>query len=420
MLSTEIVGRIAGSWPHYFGLLKAFAADRGHARVPRSYRTPAGHTLGAWCYRQRALHRLNRLPPERVAELEAIGFDFDPRARAWEQGFKALQSWKAETGNASPGGDAVGTDGFAVGQWCSEQRRSHRLNRLSRDQIKRLEALGFVFNLLDEAWEKRFRALVTFKDQHGHLRVGQQQVLVDGTDLADWCRYQRTRQLDPDRRSRLEAISFDFGQDLFDSRRQAAYEALQQYSRTHGTTDVPLSLVLADGTALGNWVSLQRLRKGERRLDAHRIKLLDDIGFTWDTYEAAFAQGVAHLEAFKASKGHCDVPVSFVAEDGYKLGQWCARQRTRLKAATESNERRRLVNLGLSMDPLEDSWRVHFEEAAKFVRARGASSIPVKLAATNGLKVGAWWSRQKTLARTGKLEPGKRAQLECLGLKLDA
>ena len=180
VLSTEIVGRIAGSWPHYFGLLKAFAADRGHAKVPRSYRTPAGHTLGAWCYRQRALNRLNRLPPERVAELEAIGFDFDPRARAWEQGFKALQSWKAETGNPSPSGDAIGADGFAVGQWCSEQRRSHRLNRLARDQIKRLEALGFVFNLLDEAWEKRFRALVAFKGRHGHVRVGQQQVMVDG------------------------------------------------------------------------------------------------------------------------------------------------------------------------------------------------------------------------------------------------
>lgn len=147
--------------------------------------------------------------------------------------------------------------------------------------------------------------------------------------------------------------------------------------------------------------------------------MLDEIGFTWDAYEAAFAQGVAHLEAFKASHGHCDVPVSFVAGDGYKLGQWCARQRTRLKGATDSDERQRLVDLGLSMDPLEESWRAHFEAAEEHVRQSGNSSIPVKLITAEGLKVGAWWSRQKTQARIGKLSTEKRARLAAIGLHVD-
>ncbi|WP_397389542.1 helicase associated domain-containing protein [Pseudomonas oryzihabitans] len=142
VLSTELVGCIAGSWPHYYGLLRAFVTDRGHPRVARSYRTPGGHTLGAWCSRQRALHRLGRLAPKRAEQLEAIGFEFDPREHAWERGYDALCSYLAATGSPSPGVDVVTAAGLALGHWCSEQRAAQGLSPRPAGAAEKAAARG--------------------------------------------------------------------------------------------------------------------------------------------------------------------------------------------------------------------------------------------------------------------------------------
>lgn len=41
--------------------------------------------------------------------------------------------------------------------------------------------------------------LLHVEQSFGHLHVAQRQVLVDGTDLADWCRNQRSSQIDRSR-----------------------------------------------------------------------------------------------------------------------------------------------------------------------------------------------------------------------------
>ncbi|MGE6322733.1 helicase associated domain-containing protein [Pseudomonas oryzihabitans] len=70
------------------------------------------------------------------------------------------------------------------------------------------------------------------------------------------------------------------------------------------------------------------------------------------------------------------------------------------------------------MDPAEDSWRAHFDAAEQYVKQTGSTSIPVKHETSSGLKLGAWWSRQKTLARAGKLSSEKVARLAEIGLAL--
>ncbi|MDH4764097.1 Helicase associated domain protein [Pseudomonas sp. CBMAI 2609] len=416
VLSTELVGRIAGSWPHYYGLLRAFVADRGHARVARSYRTPGGHTLGAWCSRQRALHRLGRLAPNRAEQLEAVGFEFDPREHAWERGYGALRSYLAETGSPSPAADVVTVDGVALGHWCSEQRKAYRLGRLAPRKKALLEALGFTLNPFDDAWEKRYQALVAFKEAQGHLRVAQRQVLVDGTDLADWCRNQRSRQIDLSRRDRLAALGFDFDVGVLDARWEAAYAALKDFCAQHGHVNVPLDYVLPDGTALGTWVGNQRARYRDGQMDQQRIELLNQPGFVWEVFGAAFDHGLQHLEQFKAEHGHCDVPIAYVSPDGYKLGRWCSNQRTRLKSRAGDYDHLRLVALGFSFDPAEDAWRAYFSEVMAYIDRNRSTSLPAKYVTDSGMKIGAWVSRQRTLARTNKLSLEKREKLFALGL----
>ncbi|MDT3722472.1 helicase associated domain-containing protein [Pseudomonas oryzihabitans] len=148
--------------------------------------------------------------------------------------------------------------------------------------------MGFTLSPFDDAWEKRYQALVAFKEQRGHLRTAQRQVLVDGTDLADWCRNQRSRQIDLSRRDRLAALGFDFDAGVLDARWDAAYAALKQYGAQHGHVNVPLDFVLPNGTALCTWVGNQRARYCDGQMDEQRIELLDPAGFVWEMFGAAF------------------------------------------------------------------------------------------------------------------------------------
>lgn len=416
MLSTELVGRIAGSWPHWHGLLRAFVADRGHARVACSYRTPGGHTLGAWCSRQRALHRLGRLAPNRVEQLEAVGFEFDLREHAWERGYEALRSYLADTRSPSPAVDVITADGIALGQWCSEQRKAYRLGRLAPRKKELLEAVGFTLIPFDDAWEKRYRALVAFKEEHGHLRIVQRQVLVDGTDLAGWCRNQCSRQIELSKRDRLAALGFDFDAGVLDARWEAAFVALQEFSTQHGHVNVPLDFVLPGGTALGTWVGNQRARYRDGQMDEQRFRILNQLGFVWEMFGAAFDQGLQHLEHFKTQHGHCDVPIAYVTTDGYRLGRWCSNQRTRLKNRVGDDDYARLSARGFSFDPAEDVWRAFFSEVLAYVDRNGSTSLPTKYVTESGIKIGAWVSLQRALTRADKLPREKFEKLASLRL----
>jgi hypothetical protein len=61
-------------WLDHYLELEAFKAQYGHCRVP--YDHPAHRRLGRWIYCQRNLHAKGRLSPEKVAALEALGFEW--------------------------------------------------------------------------------------------------------------------------------------------------------------------------------------------------------------------------------------------------------------------------------------------------------------------------------------------------------
>lgn len=133
-------------------------------------------------------------------------------------------------------------------------------------------------------------------------------------------------------------------------------------------------------------------------------------------FGAAFDQGLQHLEHFKTQHGHCDVPIAYVTTDGYKLGRWCSNQRTRLKNRVGDDDYARLSALGFSFDPAEDAWRAFFSEVLAYVDRNGSTSLPTKYVTESGIKIGAWVSRQRALARADKLPREKFEKLASLGL----
>jgi predicted helicase len=204
---TRLVERATPNWEFFYGLLERFAAERGHARVPQSYRED-GERLGQWVNVQRFFHTAGRISEDHVARLELVpGWAWDAPSAAWEEGHEHLLRFVAEHGHALVPYNRK-EDGYRLGQWVVVQRSFRQQGRLSDERAARLEALpGWVWNANEASWERSFSVLERFVAREGRARVPTNHV-EDGLPLGLWVVKQRSRreEFGADRQARLEAL----------------------------------------------------------------------------------------------------------------------------------------------------------------------------------------------------------------------
>jgi DNA-binding TFAR19-related protein (PDSD5 family) len=131
--------RFTEIWEEGFTALKKFHKREGHCRVAQNHKEEK-LALGAWVSSQRT--KKDSLTPDRLRRLNALGFSWDRFAEQWEQGFAALQKFQKREGHCRVQTKCK-EEGLKLGVWVSSQRGNRE--GLTRDQIKRLNALGFVW-----------------------------------------------------------------------------------------------------------------------------------------------------------------------------------------------------------------------------------------------------------------------------------
>jgi hypothetical protein len=142
----------------------AFKEKQGHCRV--STESSENPELGTWVGYQRYVYKKGKLSAERVARLEALGFEWDPVTADWEALFQALVAFKENQGHCRV--PAKSSENPELGKWGSHQRQAFRKGKLSAERVARLEALGFEWDPFTADWEALFQALVAFKENQGH------------------------------------------------------------------------------------------------------------------------------------------------------------------------------------------------------------------------------------------------------------
>ena len=388
-------------WEEAFEKLLNFKAKKGHCNVPHKFKVDS-FSLGQWVHVQR--RNKKKLSANRRTDLEKIGFEWDSlHIKNWENGFIALQKFKAEKGHCLVP-VLFDQDEFHLGNWVTTQRQQK--NALSKDKIKRLSRIGFIWDALDNQWEKGFNALKNYKNREGHFRIARDYI-EDGITLKSWAQYQKKNKgiLSIERVKLLDKLGFIW--DPLDEAWENNFDLLKRYKLREGHCLVNIKHIEAS-INIGHWVSNQR-KKWDKLSDTRKLRL-QGIGFVVNPLSNQWELGYIALKNFKKRVGHCIVPSRHI-ENGYKLGTWVGSQRINKEQITYERVNR-LNELGFVWDALSEKWEEGFLALSNFNKKFGHVR-PSPSHIENGFKLGSWVAYQRK--NKERLTEDYRLRLDQLG-----
>lgn len=106
-------------WVENYKKLCAFKERFGHFSIPPN--RPEYRELSTWMKRQRFLYKRDRLPEERIAALDEIGFAWTGQAARWDILYEQLVRFQAEHGHTR-----VPTKSRELYRWTNQQRKALR------------------------------------------------------------------------------------------------------------------------------------------------------------------------------------------------------------------------------------------------------------------------------------------------------
>ncbi len=419
--STRLVEQTTSSWQFWLGLLSDHVNSTGNARVPPDH-TVRGFRLGRWCVECRSDRRSGRLSIERIAALDALGFVWNPFEENFERGLAELSAYLTENGDSRVPRNHTTSNGFNLGVWCNNRRFDRKRGELDPERVAVLDALGFVWDPFQEAFDRGIVELAAYVQARGDAKVPDKWTTSSGFKLGSWCQGHRgdrkAGKLSTQRVAALDALGFVWDPLADDFDRGLA--ELAAYAEEHGDARVPPKYITSNGFKLGGWCDSRRQERKASALTTKKINALDALRFVWDPFQEAFDRGLAELAAYVEEHGDARVPQAYSTTNGFKLGVWCSGRRRHQKIGKLTAERIAALNaLGFVWDVLQDDFDRGFAELAGYVRANGDARVSQQHVTPSGLPLGSWCSSRRTDRKSDKLDPKRIAALDALGFVWD-
>lgn len=178
------------------------------------------------------------------------------------------------------------------------------------------------------AWQSRFEELIEFKLKHRHCLVPY--TYPQNQALACWVKRQR----------------YDYKQ----------YMKRQQEMQFQGSSNV------------------------ETKMTEPRIRMLNEVGFVWDSHQAKWEQMFRELLDYKKENGDCDVPAKYPPNKA--LGLWATRQRMMKREAGSNPSKatlkrmRMLESVGFMWgSSYPGTWEKMYNEMTKFKLEHGHCNV---------------------------------------------
>lgn len=140
-------GHYVDQWNKMFRLLLDYKEEFGNVDIPKreNYK---GERLGLWCNQRRKEYKEKKatMTPEKIKQLEEIGFVFDPLEKEWIRRFEQYKRYTEEHGNPYIS-RRTDYEGEHLGAWVETQRKRYQEGKLSEErQLKLLQVNPLLFS----------------------------------------------------------------------------------------------------------------------------------------------------------------------------------------------------------------------------------------------------------------------------------
>ena len=361
------------AWERGFRHAKSYYGEHGDLLMRSNYKTSDGYTLGIWIYKCRRLYMEDKLTQKQVAALDKIGMVWQLESEKnssrnennklatvkkikkhpskvkqppnpWDVSFAAALKIYREFGSVidiKP----VNSDEKKLYHWLRNQRHSYRAGYLTESQIKLLSSIGITAEWLGPQptpFEKGYAIAKEYYETHGDLNIKSNYQHTNGFWLGAWMDKIRKKksELTAEQLEMLSAIGVVW--DVTDNWEKKYTEA-KYYFDKHGQLPLePKQCETREETLLCQWLRRQLLRRNDGKMPQEQINRLSAIGMDWmNSVERGWYRGYSHAKEYRDVYGDLNVIVTYVAPDGYPLGEWLHSQRTHRKRL--SDERRQML-----------------------------------------------------------------------------
>jgi hypothetical protein len=167
-------------WDERFSKLRAFKQKHGHCNPPKDLSLD----LWQWVEYNRHRQKIGKMPPERKAKLDGMGFPWgNILYDRWNEFFGKLKAFKQTHGHCSPPMKVR-----ELYNWGEYQRQRQRQGKLPAQRKEKLDDIGFIWeNDHDDRWDEHFRKLEAFKWKYGHCNAPWK------LEIYSWIRQQQNR-----------------------------------------------------------------------------------------------------------------------------------------------------------------------------------------------------------------------------------
>ena len=180
------------AWARGLEAARRYRQQYGDLQVPSAYKDADGFALGNWIRNTRSRFGSGGLKESQIRELDALGMVWNSIDAKWERCYAEAALYYEKHGSLNLAPKYVSPSGIRLGAWVENQRAYYLKGELSDDKIRRLEAIGMLWEgRNDRQWLKAYEAAARYFQQYGDLNVPYQYVSPEGIRLGYWVVRQR-------------------------------------------------------------------------------------------------------------------------------------------------------------------------------------------------------------------------------------
>ena len=273
---------------------------------------------------------------------------------------------------------------------------------------------------LSSTWDTYYNAAKEYYDKNSNLNVPKRYVTDEGLTLGAWISTQRKVRngaagvLTPAQIHRLDMIGMNW-ENVQEQRWENGFNHAKEYFNEHGNLDAAAGYICDDGFKLGAWLAnnRQQYKNNSVKLSDERAKRLEEIGMVWSKVNALWEKNYIEAAKYYRENGNLDIPVSYVTDEGIKLGMWLNNQKkSRNKLTTEQAERLSLIGM-VWENKYNANWNSMYEEAKRYYKTFGDLKVPAAYRTKNGKALGKWIYNQRG---NSKISAQRRSLLNEIGM----